>query len=571
MDTRLGIVLLYGATLSISYADMSPTLIDPNNPAKAARSLAIPAVPQKQPEVKTPLPMPQLTPQTPITVKHLQFIGGTRYKLDSLAQPFMPLVGKTVPLAQLITLTNGITQRYQQDGLPLSYAYLPSDNFHDGTVRIVLVEGYIAHSNIKSDNANTGERLSRLSALMMNEKPLSQATFDRYSLLMQRTPATKVEANAALPNNIYGAADMKVEATQPHIWDISSTIDTRKGSNLALINGTLSNLTSHGDQLGLATLVPLDSSTKKTYFGANYQQYLTDNGLLMQLKGSFYRENPSDYTPLLYLPQNISIDAKEKTTQYTGGIAFSYPLLLERKKQFSVSGGLDYVDKRDDYALRASGFGNTIDLPGVSQRARYPAAEFSAWGYREYEKANWSARLTLRQGIDAFGASVTPGSNTNLNFTRWKGNVDAAWLVAPKWRLSTSLEGDWSNNNLPEAERVSFGAQRYGRGYPDGEASGDYGYGGQVEMRYIHSLDQGVWINTVQPYVVADTAQTWFNQPGFRHQRLASIATGVTVGDSRHYSLSVEAARPLADLPSDSSRRDVRFSLTFTYNFNNLH
>ncbi|QIX98099.1 ShlB/FhaC/HecB family hemolysin secretion/activation protein [Cedecea sp. FDAARGOS_727] len=571
MDNRLGILLLYGATLSISFADMSPTLIDPNNPAKAARPVALPPVGQKTPQVSVAPPAPQLTPQTPVTVKHLQFIGGTRYPLDSLVEPFRPLVGKTVPLSQLLALTNGITQRYQQDGLPLSYAYLPSDNFHDGTVRIVLVEGYIAHSNINSDNASTSERLSRLSALMMEEKPLSQATFDRYSLLMQRTPATKVEANAALPNNIYGAADMKIDATQPHIWNLSSTIDTRKGSNLALVNGTLSNLTSYGDQLGLATLIPLDNGTRKTYFGANYQQYLTDNGLLMQLKGSFYREDPRDFTPLLYLPQDIAIEAREKTTQYTGGIAFSYPLLLERKKQFSVSGGLDYIDKRDDYALRASRFENSIDLPSVSQRTRYPAAEFSAWGYREYEKTNWSTRLTLRKGIDGFGASTTPGSGTNLNFTRWKANGDAAWMVAERWKLSTSLEGDWSNNNLPEAERVSFGAQRYGRGYPDGEASGDYGYGGQVELRYLHNLEKGVWLNTVQPYVVADTAQTWFNQQGFRHQRLASVATGVTVGDSRHYSVSVEAARPLADLPSDSSRRDWRFSLTFTYNFNNLH
>lgn len=130
MDNRLGILLLYGATLSISYADMSPTLIDPNNPAKAARSLAVPVAQQKQPEVKTALPVPQLTPQTPITVKHLQFIGGTRYKLDSLVQPFMPLVGKTVPLSQLVALTNGINQRHYPTlsaGRPAAFLRLPAE------------------------------------------------------------------------------------------------------------------------------------------------------------------------------------------------------------------------------------------------------------------------------------------------------------------------------------------------------------------------------------------------------------------------------------------------------------
>ena len=118
---------------------------------------------------------------------------------------------------------------------------------------------------------------------------------------------------------------------------------------------------------------------------------------------------------------------------------------------------------------------------------------------------------------------------------------------------------------------MSFGAQRFGRGYQDGEASGDYGYGGQVEVRYLHQRKESTWIATVQPYVLADTAQTWFNTQGLPHQRLASVATGVMFGDNKHYSLTVEAARPVGDLPTDSHKRDWRYSLTLSWNFNNLH
>ncbi|NIY46636.1 ShlB/FhaC/HecB family hemolysin secretion/activation protein [Cedecea colo] len=571
MNHGISAVLLYVAALGVSYADRAPTLIDPENPARPSRNIPNePNAEHAEPQVTIAAPQTNLTPQTLVTVKHIQFIGGTRYALPSLVAPFRPLVGKKVALAEIIALTNSITERYRQDGYPLSYAFLPRENFQHDTVRIVLVEGYIAHSDIKSDNKHTGLRLSRLAQRMMAEKPLRQATFDRYSLLMARTPATQVEANASLPDNIYGAATMQVEAKQPHIWDLSSTVDFRKGQNLALVNGTLSNLTGYGDQLGLATLIPLDKETRKTYFGTNYQQYLTDNGLLLQLKGSFYREDPRDYTPLLYLPQGVSIDARQKATQYTGGMALSYPLMLERKKQLSVNAGLDYVDKRNDYLLRAQGFGNTLDLPSVHQHARYPAAEFSVNGYREFDTASLGSRLTLRQGIDAFGADASPAQGTDLNFTRWKGNAEAAWIFIKNWRLSASLEGDWSDNDLPEAERVTFGAQRFGRGYPDGEASGDYGYGGQLELRYLHARKEAQWLKSVQPYVLLDGAQTWFNQQGYRHQRLASAAAGVMLGDDKHYTVAVEGARPLADRPSDSNKRDWRFSLTFTYNFNNL-
>lgn len=571
MKRPLFYLLAGGAVIGIARADILPALIDQNNPAQPARGVTPPtAETTPQPQVKVTRPEIQLTPETPIAVRHIQFVGGTVYPLKELLQPFQPYAKKTVPLKTIIALVNDITARYQADGYPLSYAWLPDNNFQNGNIRIVLVEGYVAHSDIQSDNAATAERLKRLAERVMVEKPLRQQTFERNSLLMTRTPGTKVEANALLPKNIYGAGVMKVKATQPHIWDLSSTLDVRKGQNLALVNGSLSNLTSYGDQLGIATLVPLDSNTRKTYVGLNYQQFLNDDGLSMQLKGSYLHDNPKDYTPLQYGPGNSVLDYRKKVTQYTGGVNFGYPLILMQKKQLSFSGGLDYTDKRDDLIFRQSLNDQVVGSIEQPQHVRYPALEFGVNGFRAFEKTSVSSRLTVRHGLDALGADAAPAAGTDLNFNLWKGNLDGSWAISDTWRLSGSVEGMWSDNDLPEPERVSYGAQRYGRGYSDGEASGDYGYGGQVELRYLHMREESRWLSTIQPYVLADTARTWFNRQGFRHQKLSSVAAGVTLGDTRHYSLSVEAARPVGDRPSDSRDRDWRYSLTVSWNFNNL-
>jgi hemolysin activation/secretion protein len=556
--------------LSLARADTLPALIDPSNPAKASRDIVPPAALAATPKVTVQKPESTLTPDTPIQVNHIQFIGGTVYPLKSLLQPFRPYAQKTVPLKTLIVLVNDITARYKADGYPLSYAFLPDNNFHNGTVRVVLVEGYVAHSDIKSNNPHIAARLQRLAEKIMAEKPLTQDTFDRYSQLMTRTPGVPVEANAQLPKNIYGAAAMQVSGMQPHIWDISSTLDTRKGQNLALVNGTLSNLTSWGDQLGVATLIPLDKDTRKTYLGLNWQQFLNDEGLTMQLRGSYYHENPRDFTPLLYLPNDISVNARQKSTQYNGGVNFGYPLVLTGKSQLNLTGGMDYTDKRDDYDLQAVLAGQKYGLDGQHQHVRYPALEVGINGLRAFTTTSISGRLALRQGIDGLGADAAPAQNTDLNFTLLKSGLDAAWMMSEHWKLSTSWEGDWSNDDLPEPERVSFGAQHFGRGYQDSEASGDYGYGGQLELRYLHMRKESTWLATVQPYVLTDTAQTWFNQPGLPHQRLGSIAAGVMVGDNRHYSITVEAAKPVGDLPTDNNSRDWRYSLTLTWNFNNL-
>lgn len=556
--------------LSLARADTLPALIDPTNPAKASRDVAPPVAPRPEPKVTVQKPESKLTPDTPIQVGHIQFIGGTVYPLKSLLAPFRPYAQKTVPLKTVIGLVNDITARYKADGYPLSYAFLPDNNFQNGNIKIVLVEGYVAHSDINSNNPNIAARLKRLAEKIMAEKPLTQDTFDRYSQLMTRTPGVPVDASAQLPKNIYGAAAMQVSGLQPHIWDISSTLDTRKGQNLALVNGTLSNLTSYGDQLGVATLIPLDKNTRKTYLGLNWQQFLNDEGLTMQLKGSYYHEDPRDFTPLLYLPNDISINARQKTTQYNGGVSFGYPLILTGKEQLNLTGGMDYTDKRNDYDLQANIAGQKYGLDAQHQHVRYPALEFGVNGVKAFTTTSFSGGFAVRQGINDLGADAAPAQNTDLNFTLWKGNVDAAWMMSEKWKLSTSWEGDWSDNDLPEPERVSFGAQRFGRGYQDSEASGDYGYGGQVELRYLHMRKESTWLATVQPYVLADTAQTWFNQPGLPHQHLGSIATGIMVGDNRHYSVTVEAAKPVGDVPTDNHSRDWRYSLTVTWNFNNL-
>jgi len=573
MKLPLCSVLLCTGILSLAHADTLPAIVDSANPAKSSRTIQESDTrPTSAPKVSVTKPESKLTPDTPVQVRHIQFVGGTVYPLKFLLQPFRPYAGKTVPLKTIIALANDITARYRADGYPLSYAWLPDDNFHDGTIKIILVEGYVAHSEINSNNASIAARLKRLAEKIMAEKPLSQALFDRYSQLMTRTPGTKVDVNAQLPKNIYGAAVMDVNADQPHIWDISSTLDTRRGQSLALVNGTLSNLTSYGDQLGVATFVPLGDGDEQDYVGLNYQQFLNDEGLNLQLKGSYYRDDPKGYDPILYLPNGIAVDARQKTTQYNGGLSLNYPWLLTRQKQLSVFGGIDYTDRRNDYRLRARGFGQTLALPEQNQHVRYPALEFGVNGFREFtaSKSSLSGSVSVRHGLDALGADASPTQGTDIDFTRWKSNLDAAWLVVENVRLSSSLEGVWSDNDLPEAERVSFGAQRFGRGYQDGEAQGDYGYGGQVELRYLHNRKESKWLATVQPYLLADTARTWFNQPGFRHQRLSSVAAGVMVGDNRHYSVAVEAARPTGDVPTDTHGRDWRYSLTVTWNFNNL-
>lgn len=576
MNNRVWLLFLFGAGSAWQYsasANTVPMLIDQNNPSRISREITKPqATRTVPPTISTPTPHSKLTLDTLIEVKHIQFIGGTRYNINVLSEPFAAYIGKKVPLKNLLVATQSITKLYQQDGYILSYAYLPTDNFIHGTLKIGLVEGYIANTRIQSENAAIGRWLTKLSQRMMAEKPLTQYSFERYSILMSRTPDAKVIATAKNPDNIYGATLLDVKVDYPRHWNVTTALDSRKGVYSGVLNATLSGFTPYAEQFGVATLLPLDSKNRDQYLGLNYQQYLGSNGLSLQTRGSYYKQEPKDYTDVLTLyPQDITLSSRTEQTQYSGGVVLSYPLQLTRKRQWTVSGGVDYLEK--SYNLKSRARFNTLnnallDLEDQNQRMRYPAAELALTGYQEYTQSYWSTRASVRKGINgALASSSVPWGD--LGFTRWKLTGDAVYLMAEKWRLSASAEGDWSDNDLPEAEHVTFGGLRFGRGYPDGEATGDYGYGGQVEMRYMHNREKGDWLKTIQPYAVLDTAHTWYNSPIFRAQKLASYAVGVTLSDNKHYSLSLEGARPIGDLPSDSSRRDWRFNATLTYNFAN--
>lgn len=547
-----------------------PSLISRDNPSMLSKVVPKPQMaPMVTGQIITPSVAPSLPLDTVISIKHVQIIGGTRYSIKELAVLFQPFIGRKASIKTLLTATNRITERYHQDGYPISYAYLPADNFQHGLVKVVLVEGYVAEKQIETKNPNIARRIERFSDKIMADKPLTSAVFERNGILMNRTPTAQVIASIDTPTNVNGQALMKVKTDpdDPRHWNVGAVIDNRRHETLALLSATAGGFTSYGDQLGIATLIPLKSPYKEHFLGLNYQQFIGDDGWLMNVKGSYFKQKEKDYYFLTEV-NNREIDYREDQSQFVTGINFSYPLVLTRQEQWTAGIGLDYTDATYDYDFRLYQAGEEVDIgiPNFRQKNRYPATEGVIQGHYEYAQAYWTARLGLRQGINAWFAE-NKNTDSKTAFTRWKASGDAAYLAAKKWRFSMAIEGSLTNNILPQAEQISFGGLRFGRGYQNGEAVGDSGFGSQVELRYLFSW-QGRWLNMIQPYVVTDMARTYYKAPELRGNQLSSFALGSSFGYGKYYLLSIEAARPIGDVPSDTDRRSWRYNFTFTYQFN---
>ncbi|MGH8485991.1 MAG: POTRA domain-containing protein, partial [Pseudomonas sp.] len=144
----LAVAILGLSWASVPSAEPLPSYLNSNEVERSlpAPNLPIDAYRPLLPVLQLPtlaVPSQALPANTRIKVRKVRFEGGSLYALSDLRDNYQGLIDRDVTLAELTEATARLTQRYQQDDYVLSYAYLPPQDFADGRVQVVLVEGYI--------------------------------------------------------------------------------------------------------------------------------------------------------------------------------------------------------------------------------------------------------------------------------------------------------------------------------------------------------------------------------------------------------------------------------------------
>ncbi|MCK2183440.1 ShlB/FhaC/HecB family hemolysin secretion/activation protein [Halomonas getboli] len=557
-------------TVTLAQADDLPSLINERQPTMTP---PVQDVLERQREGGGEVSLPEaagaIGPDSEVTVSNVQIQGGSVFDLDTLSAPLQPLVGQRVRVAQLIEATEQITQRYQDAGFPLSYAYLPGNNFQNGTLTVVVVEGYIARTEIAVEDAAVAQRVRRLADRMREERPLTRETFERYTALIERIPGARLAVKAPVPRTPSGATTLRVEQRDSDRVDAGLALgggdenDTQVIGNLAFHSHT-----PYAETLSFAYLLPVDNDD--TFYAAQYRQELGTDGLRLNM--SAQRFEGDDEQPVLVEGRPYEVDQEKVRDRYRLGL--DYPLLLERRRSWTVDANLEHLDETADYRYRSE-MGPELR---ARQDLRYSTLELGT----HYRQGNADRRLEgraeLRQGIDlggaettteirnvANGVSVDGEGQEELEYTRIE--LQGRWLEAltPNWRLSTRVAGFWSDDRLPAPERGSYGASRFARAYDDGEAEGERGYAGEVELRYRQALGVS-WASHLEPYLVMDGAHTEFNDSALEYD-LASVATGFELSNSRLYRVGIEYAYPIGDRPSDLDSREGRVNARLSWDF----
>ncbi|MDB5963660.1 MAG: ShlB/FhaC/HecB family hemolysin secretion/activation protein, partial [Polaromonas sp.] len=493
-----------------------------------------------------------------VTPQRFAIEGVNAIPFDEVAALFKPLAGKPTTVGKVADVAREVSALYRQRGYALSFCFIPEQDFRDGVVRVVAVEGYIATLNIEGDAGPAEPKVREIAEKIRQDRPLQLATFERYTQLLAQLPGLKVEATATPPTRTDGAGSMLLKVSHKP-FSISAATDIRSSRPRAVVTGVLNDPLVPGGRLSASTLV--GALPGESFMAAGYSQMVGSEGLTLKAEASLYRGDPDAQ---LDVPPAI----RRYTTYKRAELSASYPLKLTRSDSLFLSGGVYATNNADDYAVPASGVTLKDD---VRVRAVYLQASY----HQATDDHAQSLLLRFAQGLNSLGATKAitanvpgplPVNPARLDFSRvlLEGSRRDVW--AKKWGTAVSFATQYSPNTLPATERISFGSGRFGRAYAAGSAAGDSGWGLALEASRSFTLDT-TYLKQVQPYVLFEQAQVTNNGVATAFSRLSSASIGFRISDGKYYSIDLAASKPVGDAAPDNPQRKIRLSTIVSYNF----
>lgn len=526
--------------------DPQQTLPPVQPPRPASPTLQTPAAPQ-QTAVDAVLGQR-------IVPRYFDVTGVSAIPFEDVVAVLEPLAGQPITVRELAEHVNRITALYRDRGYAISFALLQQQSFAEGLVRVTVVEGYVNQVRVAGDAGTAEPRLRDLAAHIENERPLRRATLERYLNLMRTIPGLTVRPDMALPQRADGTTELVLNVERRPVSLEGGLADLGQGYQGIVTVGTNS-LTPLGERVQLSSTIPVGSADVEYYRGA-VDIPLNSDGLALRLDAYKYRSSPEDAE---LARQEIRRDVRNERAS----AIVSYPLILENQRSLTVSGGFyatRSVDRYTRFDDRASVTIHT-DLRALQAGVRY--ATSTATQARSLE-------VNVHRGLDALGARQGATSQHDLDFTRLTASASQTFALSERVALSLSASGQYSRDDLANSERVSFGAWRFGLGYPAGEIAGDSGWGAAIETSYQQPLGLP-WLSSIRPYVRADTARVYENNrqalPLADDRRLASVGVGVRLTDQRFYTLDLNVAKPVGDRALNDRGRGLRFNANYSLRY----
>lgn len=468
-------------------------------------------------------------------IRAIQFVG-TKAPVEA-ARAAEAFIGKPATRATLQTIAAAISSGYAKADVALYSVLIPNQDISNGVLRVMLIEGAVEQVTITDKSTGRARRLvAQIASHLTAEKPLRKSTLQRYVSLIQDVPGTKTDIDIVQGSG-RGLVRVTLVVTDKRN-DFSTGFDNRAGATYRggefTAKATLYHLIRGGDQ----TDINLGSS-------ANFNNYRYASLSHSTAIGSDGGRLAASLGYLKTKPRRSPITGDAQIA----GLTYSYPLIRDYKRNLTISGGLDGLNSDN------AAFGQLIS----SERTR---AVRLALGYVEVlPKRVLSGGATLSKGVDVLGARVSaPLAEVNFIKVNARASIDQA--IGKKIVARLRVNGQYSRDRLPAAERFAVGGGDFGRAFEVAVISADRGVAALFELA-VKPLTKSKTFGGTEVYGFFDAAKLRILDrgpfPGGSFD-LASAGGGVRLSYTTKAALYLEAAKPI-DRPYPGYQKDWRLSL----------
>ncbi|MBD2436618.1 ShlB/FhaC/HecB family hemolysin secretion/activation protein [Nostoc sp. FACHB-110] len=457
---------------------------NPTNPKPTEQPL-----PNPLPPTNAPIQIPPSPPPTPeeaadipgtITVQQFQFVGNTAFSQKNLNAAIANFTNKPISFAELLKAANQITELYIQNGYITSGAYIPSQEFRSGIIKIQVVEGGLEdiQVNVIKGRLNTNYVRSRLA--IATTKPLNINRLQEALQLLQINPLIEsldAELTAGTRPGVNSlTVTLKAARTFHAIFSIDNNRNPSIGSFERSVAISDASLLGVGDRFTLAYKntdgsnsfeggYTLPINPRNGTVGFNFQ--VTDNTII---------EPP-------FNELNIGVNSRELQLTYR------QPIIQRASPEISEELALSLTAARRVSKSSIQGVDFPL-FPGADNRGETRISELSfaqEWLQRSRQEV-LAVRSDFNLGVGAFNATVN-NNEPDSRYFLWRGQLIYLRLLgqatekrtAPTLLLRSNVQ--LSTNSLLSIEQLSLGGQGTVRGYRQDALLGDNGIFASAELR----------------------------------------------------------------------------------------
>ncbi|MDB5964831.1 MAG: ShlB/FhaC/HecB family hemolysin secretion/activation protein [Polaromonas sp.] len=409
--------------------------------------------------------------QAKVLVKSVVITGNQEVPGTALQPLVEGLVGSERTLAQLNAAARRLTNYYRREGFAVARAYLPAQDITDGVVNISIIEGRISSHRVANTSLLSDTTANAYIGQIRDGDVIRSGQIDRGLLLLQDTPGVGSSRATLQPGASVGTSELLIEVNPAAPYYGNVVVDNY-GSRYTgeyRVGGSF-NLASPlkiGDQLSFSALT---SGSGLSFGRLAYQLPVGSDGLRVGLA---------------YFDTRYKLGREFESLQANGSatstsVFAGYPLIRSQAK--NLNGTVSYEVKSLNDRVDATGTqtGKKVHVTSAGLSGNLQDALWGG-GINAFDLSLVMGRLDIQSAtarlIDASSAG------TNGSYTRMAYTLSRLQRLGNSTLLSASLSGQQAGKNLDSSEKFSLGGLNGVRAYPQGEASGDEGYRGTLELR----------------------------------------------------------------------------------------